>query len=277
MVNRVWFITGVSSGFGRALAEEALARGDRVAATARNPDSLEDLVRRNPGRVRAIQLDVSRPEQVTSAVEAALTAFGQIDVVVNNAGYTMIGAVEEVSDAETRAMFETLVFGALSLIRTVLPHMRARRQGTIVNITSISGLMAYPAGGIYAACKHAIEGFSEALEIELKSLGIKVLVVEPGMFRTDFFTRSIRLAAPLADYDATPVGPMRKAVFVPPEVLAALPHPSVAARAILDALENEQQPLRLVLATDAIESALAKVQRLDREIRYSAELAQRQQ
>jgi len=273
MANRVWFITGASSGFGRVLAEEALARGDQVAATARNPDSLADLVTANPDGARAIRLDVTDPVRIGEAVAEAVAAFGQIDVAVNNAGYGMIGAIEEVSDADTRAMFETHVFGTLGVIRAVLPQMRARRSGMLINMSSLAGLTGFSGGGIYAGCKFAIEGFTEAIEEELKPFGIKVLLVEPGSFRTDFFSRSIQFSEPMNAYAGGPIAAKRNAV----KSHADLPEPIVAIRAIFDAVERAEhdgQPLRLIIGADALRAARAKIDRLNREIGFSEDVAE---
>jgi NAD(P)-dependent dehydrogenase (short-subunit alcohol dehydrogenase family) len=267
VADRIWFITGASTGFGRALAEEALDRGDRVAATARDPRALDDLVARHPRRVCAIALDVTSPEQVEVAVQAAVDEFGRIDVAVNNAGYLVIGAIEEVSDAEARMMFDTHVFGALSIIKSVVPFMRRRGSGTIVNMSSIGGLCGYAGGGIYSSCKFALEGLSEAMEEELAPFGVRVLLVEPGTYRTDFFSRSLRLAEPLAEYAGTVVDERRVAVQVDPNLL---PPARLAATAIVDAVGRPDQPLRVIIGDDALDGARAKCERLSQEIDHSS-------
>lgn len=200
----VWFITGCSTGFGRVLAELTVAKGWRLVATARNSSSLTDLAVGREDRVLLADLDVTKPKQVAAAVAAAQEQFGVIDVLVNNAGYGYQSTAEEGEDGEIRALFDTNVFGLFDLTRAVLPSMRQRRQGHIINITSISGLIGGPGSGYYAASKHAVEGFSDALRAEVAPLGIQVTCVEPGPFRTDFAGRSLRQKrTQIADYDAT--------------------------------------------------------------------------
>lgn len=257
--DKVWFITGTSSGFGRELALEALARGDRVVATARSPQSLDDLVQRAPERVLALPLDVTRPEQIQSAVHEATQRFGAIDVLVNNAGYSVIGAVEETSDAELRSALETMFFGAAALTRAVLPRMRERKTGSIVQISSVGGFITAPGFGAYCAAKHALEAFSEALAAEVATFGIRVLIVEPGAFRTSLFGAAFRTIPPLDAYAAT-VGPTRNYVA---ESAGKQPgSPAKAAKAIADAVADGARSLRLPLGADAVTSIrdkLAKV------------------
>jgi NAD(P)-dependent dehydrogenase (short-subunit alcohol dehydrogenase family) len=188
----VWFITGCSTGFGRELARLVLARGWRAAMTARDPASLQDLVEGAGERALPLKLDVDDPAQSEAAVKAALDRFGGIDVLVNNAGYGYQAAIEEGVEAEIRAQFDTNVFGLFALTRAVLPAMRARRKGHVINITSVAGLVGYPGSGYYAASKHAVEGWSDSLAIETAPLGIKVTCVEPGPFRTDWAGRSLK-------------------------------------------------------------------------------------
>src|SRR4051812_7357273 len=183
---KTWFITGASSGFGTAFAEHALERGDNVVATARNPARLEALVARAPARVLALKLDVTNAATIQPAVDAALRRFGHIDYLFNNAGFGLVGAIEETSDAELRAVLDTNFFGAVAVTRAVLPAMRARRSGAIVNVSSMGGQMSFEGVGAYSASKFALEGMSEALALEVKPFGIKVLIVEPGSFRTGF-------------------------------------------------------------------------------------------
>src|SRR5688572_21937909 len=180
---KVWFITGTSSGFGRELALEALARGDSVVATSRDPGVLDDLARRAPERVLSLRLDVTKASEIRSAVTAAYERFGVVDVLVNNAGYSIVGAVEETDEAELRSALETMFFGAVALTRAVLPRMRERKTGSIVQITSVGGLTTAPGFGAYCAAKHALEALSESLAAEVAPHGIRVLIVEPGAFR----------------------------------------------------------------------------------------------
>ncbi|RKH55433.1 oxidoreductase [Corallococcus aberystwythensis] len=256
---KVWFVTGSSSGFGRSIVEEVIARGERVVATARDPRTLEDLVALAPDRVLAVRLDVTKAEQVQESIAAALKRFGAIDVLVNNAGYTLLGAVEEMCDAELRAAFEPLFFGAVAMTRAVLPHMRERRTGTIVQVSSVAGLVTYPGVGAYSAAKHALEGLSESLAKEVAPFGVKVLIVEPGMFRTKLLGPSFRSMPELPAYAET-VGPMR--AYVAQAAGTQPGDPVKAAKAIADAVAAGAPTLRLFLGPDApgaIREKLAQV------------------
>ncbi|MGA7817115.1 MAG: oxidoreductase, partial [Caballeronia sp.] len=188
----VWFITGCSTGFGREIAQAVLARGWRAVVTARDPDTVADLASTYPDRALPLKLDVTSPDAVAAAVAQVKSAFGRIDVLVNNAGYGYLSAVEEGEDNEVRAMFEVNFFGAVSAIKAVLPVMREQGAGHIVNITSVGGLVGNPGSGYYAATKFALEGLGEALARETAELGIKVTTVEPGPFRTDWAGRSLK-------------------------------------------------------------------------------------
>src|SRR5690348_16659611 len=189
---KTWFITGASSGFGTAFADYALQLGDNVVASARNVSKLEALVAKAPDRVLAVKLDVTQPAEIQPAVDAALRRFGRIDYLFNNAGYGIVGAVEETPDAELRAVMDTNFFGAAAVTRAVLPVMRAQRAGAIVNISSMGGQMSFEGVGAYSATKFALEGMSEALVREVAPFGIKVLIVEPGAFRTEFGAGALR-------------------------------------------------------------------------------------
>lgn len=200
----VWFITGCSTGFGRALATRVLERGWRAVVTARNRDSVADLVEGREDRALALALDVTDAAQIATAVEAAQGKFGRIDVLVNNAGYGYQSSVEEGEEAEIRAQFDANVFGLFALTRAVLPILRAQRSGRILNITSVAGLIGFPASGYYAASKHAVEGWSDTLRAEVAPLGIHVTCIEPGPFRTDWAGRSLRQTPNrIADYADT--------------------------------------------------------------------------
>lgn len=188
----VWFITGCSTGFGRELATRVLERGWRAVVTARNRDSVADLVEGREDRALALALDVTDAAQIATAVEAAEDKFGRIDVLVNNAGYGYQSSIEEGEEAEIRAQFDANVFGLFALTRAVLPILRAQRSGRILNITSVAGLIGFPASGYYAASKHAVEGWSDTLRAEVAPLGIHVTCIEPGPFRTDWAGRSLR-------------------------------------------------------------------------------------
>lgn len=254
---RVWFITGASSGFGRAFAEAALAGGDAVAVTARDTGRLAGLVASAPDRVEAIALDLDRPGAAEAAVGRAVARFGRLDVVVNNAGYGSVGAVEETPDAELRAQMETNFFGAAAVIRAVLPTLRAQRGGAIVNLSSMGGQMAYPGFGAYCASKFALEGLSEALAAEVASFGIKVLIVEPGAFRTDFAGAALKRMPSLDAYGEV-VGPTRAFADGMHGTQAGDPRRAVAA--VAAALAAETTPLRLQLGADAIDAVRAHTQ-----------------
>lgn len=260
---KVWFITGASSGFGRALVEEAVARGDRVVATARDLRSLDELLALAPGRVHAARLDVTKPDEVREAVDDALRRFGAIDVLVNNAGYSLLGALEETSDDEIRAAFETMFFGAVTLTRAVLPHLRARRAGTIVQISSVAGLVTVPGFGPYCAVKHALEALSESLAGEIAPFGLRVLIVEPGAFRTRLFGPAFR-AMPAFDAYAPTVGPTRAYAAQQAGVQAG--DPAKAAKAIADAVAAGAPTLRLPLGADAVQAIRAKLAHVASEV-----------
>ncbi|GAA4192077.1 oxidoreductase [Gryllotalpicola kribbensis] len=251
-----WFITGCSTGFGRALAEAVLHRGDNAVITARNADSITELAARHPGSALALPLDVTRHDQVVAAVAQADTRFGGIDVLVNNAGHGYRAAVEEGEDAAVRELFETNFFGLVDVTKQVLPGMRARRSGTIVNLSSIAGRTSPVGSGYYAASKFAVEGLSGSLRQELEPLGIRVVVVEPGGFRTDFAGRSLgQSAEPIADYAST-AGTRRKSAA---EDGSQPGDPAKFAQAIIDVVASPEPPLRLLLGTDALARTRAEL------------------
>lgn len=256
MSAKIWFITGSSSGFGRALVEEALRRGDSVVATARSPEALADLAQAAPDRVLLQPLDVTQPAQIQAAVAAGIARFGRLDVVVNNAGFSILGAVEETTDASLRATLELMLFGAVAVTQAVLPHLRERRRGAIVQITSVGGITTAPGFGAYCAAKHALEGLSECLALEVKPHGIDVLIVEPGAFRTSLFGTAFRFEPPHPAYTDT-VGGMR--AWVGASHGTQVGDPAKAARAIADTLALPTVPLRLPLGGDAIDGIRAKL------------------
>ena len=258
-MSKTWFITGTSSGFGRAIADEALRRGDRIVATARDPRALADLVSAAPDRVLALALDVTDGAAIERAIAAAIARFGAIDVLVNNAGFSIAGALEETSDADLRLTMETMFFGPATLTRAVLPHMRERRTGTVVQITSVGGLSTAPGFGAYCAAKHALEGLSEAVAAEVAAFGVRVLIVEPGEFRTALFGDRFRHMPALAAYEAT-VGPTR--AFVAAKANAQVGDPAKAGRAIVDAIAAGAPTLRLPLGADAVSGIRAKLERI---------------
>ena len=244
--SRVWFITGASTGFGRELAMAALAKGDRVVATARNIAHVKDLEERYPTHVRAVHLDVTHLTDIHMAIEIGVTTFGRIDVLVNNAGYALFGMIEDVNEVQIRRQFETNVFGRLNMTRAVLPLMRKQKFGHILNITSSLGIVGLPVFGIYGATKHAVEGFSEALAQEVAGFGIKVTIVEPGSFKTDFASRSLILIKPTPAY--SPVHDALSRAWRD----SPAGDPTKAAQAMIQVVEAENPPLRLVLGADAL-------------------------
>jgi NAD(P)-dependent dehydrogenase (short-subunit alcohol dehydrogenase family) len=255
---KVWLITGSSSGFGRSLVEAVLKKGDRVVATARKPEQLDDLVQQYPETIHAVRLDVTNLQDVQAAIESALNQYHRIDVLVNNAGYPALGAIEELSDDDIRRQFETNFFGALSMIRAVLPTMREQRSGHILNISSFAGVASLSGLGIYSATKFALEGASEALAQEVKPLGIKVTLIEPGGFRTNGAGSSmVTPKYPISDYAETSgktIDFMRASHSNQPG------DPAKAANAMIQVVESDDPPLRLALGED---SANGIVQKLD--------------
>jgi NAD(P)-dependent dehydrogenase (short-subunit alcohol dehydrogenase family) len=248
--SKVWFITGASSGFGRAFAEHALARGHRVVATARNPETLVDLTAKASDHVIAVTLDVTRPGDAEAAIKTAIARFGRIDVLINNAGYGLVGALEETSDAELRALMDTNFFGAMAVTRAVLPALRAQGSGAIVNISSLGGQLSFVGFSAYSASKFALEGASEALAQEVAPFGIKVLIVEPGQFRTELAGGSMRHMPEIDAYKAV-VGGTRTFAHEMHHTQAG--DPAKAAAAIEAALDAPVTPLRLQLGDDAVE------------------------
>jgi NAD(P)-dependent dehydrogenase (short-subunit alcohol dehydrogenase family) len=256
---QTWFITGTSSGFGRAFAEHALARGHRVVATARRVESLAGLVEQAPERVLAVALDVDVAGAAEAAVGAAVARFGRIDVLVNNAGYGVVGALEETPDAALRAIMDTNFFGAMALTRAALPVLRGQRGGAIVNISSLGGQLSFGGFGAYSASKFALEGASEALAQELAPFGVKVLIVEPGQFRTQLAGAGMR-HMPVIDAYTPVVGATRE--FARTMHATQAGDPRKAAVAIERALAAPATPLRLQLGGDAVDAVRAHAQAL---------------
>lgn len=247
---RTWFITGASRGFGALTAEQALAAGDAVVATARNPADVTARLGDHPNLL-AVRLDVTDERQAHEAVAAAVKRFGRIDVLLNNAGYGLLGAVEEASAAEVERLFATNVFGLLAVTRAVLPHMRRQRSGHIINISSVGGYAAYPGWGVYGATKFAVEGLTEALALEVAPLGIRATVVEPGFFRTDFLDGQSLSSTQqrLDDYAAT-VGAMRE--YAADNNHAQPGDPARLAVALVKLAHTPEPPLRLPLGSDTV-------------------------
>lgn len=254
---KVWLITGSSTGFGRSLAEAVLAKGDRLIATARKPEQLSELVAHYPDTASAVRLDVTNPTEVREAVNTALQTFGRIDVLVNNAGYGAVGAIEECSDEMIRKQMETNLFGVLDMMRAVLPVMRQQKGGHILNLSSVGGFVSFGAVGIYCATKFAVEALSEALSQEVASLGIKVTIVEPGAFRTDFNGRSLVTPEQSIDDYAPVSGEFLKWLA---EMDGKQPgDPNKAAQAMIRVVESDHPPLRLALGADAVSTIEAKM------------------
>jgi NAD(P)-dependent dehydrogenase (short-subunit alcohol dehydrogenase family) len=253
---KTWFITGASRGFGALVTERALAQGDTVVATARNAAAVTDRFGEHPNLL-AVALDVTDEAQAAAAAEAAIARFGRIDVLLNNAGFGLMGAVEEASAAEVEAVYRTNVFGLLNVTRAVLPHMRAAHAGRILNISSIGGYRGAAGFGVYSSTKFAVEGLSEALHAELAPLGIHVTVVEPGYFRTDFLDATSLSVSPtmIEDYAQT-AGRVRK-------VATGLNHnqpgdPARLARVLVEFVDAPNPPVRLPLGSDTVAAIEAK-------------------
>lgn len=260
---KVWFITGCSTGFGRELAKAVLERGYRAVVTARNPAKVEDIVASHQDRALVLELDVTDPVEVDAAVKSAAQHFKRIDVLVNNAGVGYFGAVEESDEEEVRCMFEINFFGLAHMTRAVLPTMRSQRSGHVVNISSIGGLRSFPTLAYYNATKYAVEGFSEALSLEVAPLGIKVTIVEPSGFRTDWAGRSAAESKNrIADYAST-AGKNRDDIR---GYSGKQPgDPVRAAAAIIAAVESPAPPLRLLLGRAALKGARAKIDMLKKD------------
>ena len=265
----VWFITGCSTGFGRELARLVLERGWRAVVTARDKARLADLVAAAPERALAVELDVTEPGQILAVAQAAEERFGRVDVLVNNAGYGYQATVEEGEEAEIRAQFDANVFGLFALTRALLPGMRERRRGHIVNITSVAGLVGFQGSGYYAASKHAVEGWSDALLAEVRPLGIHVTCVEPGPFRTDWAGRSLRQTpSGIPDYAETAAARLRATR----EISGRQPgDPIRAARAIVELTERSDPPRHLVLGAIGYEAVTAQLRRRLEEIEADRE------
>jgi len=262
--DKVWLVTGASTGFGRELVEYLLTQGARVIATARKVAALAELGTRYPERVLVAAMDVTDQKQVEAVVDSAVKWFGRIDVLVNNAGYGMVGAVEESGEEEFRPMFETNVFGLIRVTQAVLPQMREQGSGHIVNLSSIGGLVATPGFGLYNATKFAVEGLSEALAQEVKPLGISVTIVEPGPFRTKFLGKAGGEAKrKIPAYDQT-AGKMR--AYYTEQDGKQPGDPLKAAQAIVKAVEAENPPLHLLLGASTLPRVKGKIEALEKDL-----------
>ncbi|MGO4330094.1 oxidoreductase [Cupriavidus sp. 2TAF22] len=261
---KTWFITGVSTGFGRALAQAVIAQGDKVAGTLRNEAQRAEFAALARGQSFGYILDVRDDAAIPGVVAQIEREVGEIDVLVNNAGYGYEGSIEEATPADIRAQFDVNVFGAISVAQAVLPHMRQRRRGHILNVTSMGGLMTFPGVGIYNASKFALEGINEALSKEVREFGIKVTAIEPGAFRTDWAGRSMqRTASEIEDY-ATMLAPLRAARAARSGKQPG--DPRKAAQAILAVVAAQDPPVHLLLGTDALGFVREKLKALTAEI-----------
>ena len=263
-MSKVWFITGASRGFGALMAKDALARGDSVVATARNPQSVIDALGEHPNLL-ALRLDVTQEAAAVLAARAAVDRFGRIDVLVNNAGYGLLGAVEEASAEEVRALYDTNVFGLLNVTRAVLPQLRKQGSGRVINMSSVGGYQAAAGWGVYGSTKFAVEGISEALAEEVRPLGIHVTVVEPGYFRTEFLEGNslVSTGEQLADYAGT-VGAMR--TLAASISLKQPGDPRKLSLAMLQLADAAQPPVRLLLGSDTVRMVREKNRFVEQEL-----------
>jgi NAD(P)-dependent dehydrogenase (short-subunit alcohol dehydrogenase family) len=267
----VWFITGCSTGFGRALAEEVLLAGERLVATARDVSSLDDLVATNPDTLRVLSLDVTQHAMVQEVVKEAAEVWGRLDVVVNNAGYGLIGALEEYSDAQMQRCLETNLMGPIHVMRAALPILRAQKSGHIINMSAAAAISNYAGFSIYGGAKGALEGISESVRAEVAPLGIKVTLVQPGPFRTDFIARSLdRAQEHLSDYDKTSgqfLGFLERINGKQPG------DPVRAAQAIVQMVKEGKAPLRLPLGKYVTDKIKKKLQTSGRELQEWEDVA----
>jgi len=262
-MKKVWFITGCSTGFGRALAEHILAAGYRAAITSRNVSDVADIVESYPDSAIALKLDVTAKEDIKSAVDATIKQFGRIDVLVNNAGIGYFGAIEESEEEEVRRMFEINFFGLANVTNAILPVMRGQKSGHILNIASIGGLVGFPAVGYYNATKFAVDGFSESLAKETSHLGIKVTIVAPSGFRTDWAGRSANTSKIVIEDYASSAGANKNSIRGNSGNQPG--DPALAAKAMVKAVESENPPLRLLLGAGALKGARLKLEALKRD------------
>lgn len=262
-MNKVWLITGCSTGFGRSLALEVLGKGYKAAVASRNIDDVADIILKYPSTALAVKLDVTSASEIKAAVKETIEKFGQIDVLVNNAGIGYFGAIEESEESEVRKMFEINVFGLAKMTQEVLPHMRQHKAGHILNIASIGGLRAFPGVGFYNATKFAVDGFSESLSKEVGPLGIKVTIIAPSGFRTDWAGRSAKNSeTTIQDYADTAgknKGDIRGYSGNQPG------DPIRAAKAMIQVTETENPPLRLLLGEAALKGARMKLDELKKD------------
>jgi NAD(P)-dependent dehydrogenase (short-subunit alcohol dehydrogenase family) len=273
MADRIWLITGASRGLGRSFTQAALAAGDRVAATARDTSSLDDLVAAHGDAILPIALDVTDRDAAFAAVGQAHERLGRLDVVINNAGYGVSATIEELTEEQARRQMEVNLFGALWVTQAALPIMRAQGSGWIVQVSSIGGLAAFPLTGIYHASKWALEGFSESLRQEVEPFGIKVLIVEPSGFRTDWAGSSMERAEPIDAYEEIEAIAQRRAAQQEENNGAQPGNPELAAQALLDTLDRVEPPFRLLLGNVAYDVAVDRYESRLQEFRAGEQVA----
>ena len=271
MPQEIWLITGISSGFGRHLAEQLLDRGDRVVGTVRRTDAVADLAGAHPDLLRVELLDVRDTAALRAVVERTVADFGRIDVVISNAGYGVFGAAEELADAQIDAILETNLTAGIQLIRAVLPHMRAAGGGRIIQLSSYGGQVAFPGNSLYHATKWGIEGFCESMAQEVAAFGIGVTIVEPGGARTEFRYGSAQVADGLPAYAGTPARSFEK--MLDPAGDLAPGDPARMAAAIIDSVGEEPAPLRMVLGSHALDSTITTLQRRIADFEHQRDLA----
>lgn len=265
MAKKVWFITGCTSGFGNILCKQLLARGETVVATARKPELLEDLKKlaKTANQLLTLRLDVTKNEDIRQAVSHTVEQFGRIDVLINNAGFGHVGALEEISENEIRSSFDTNVFGLIEMTRAVLPTMRNQKSGFILNLSSVAGIAAIPGAGIYAATKFAVEGLSEALASEIAPFNIKLTLIEPGSFRTEFASGSLKTAPEMTEYNEA----LANTRSFYKSIGGNQPgDPEKAAKIIIDLANHPSPPLRLVLGGIALKRARDKLEKFSKEM-----------
>lgn len=270
-MQKIWFVTGVSSGFGLEITKQLLSRGDIVAGTVRNPQSTEELAARHPDTFVRLTLDVRDRKALRNAVDRTAEKFGRLDVLVNNAGYGLFGAAEELSDDDIDAIVATNLLGSITAVRAALPHMRRRRSGRIIQISSYGAQVAYPGNSLYHATKFGIEGFCESVAQEVAPFGIRFTIVEPGGARTDFRYRSARVANLLPEYDGNPAHAFLK-MLDPKNGLAAGDPVRMASR-IIEAGDAESAPLRIVLGSQALRATLETLEKRLEQLRNQTDLA----
>lgn len=270
-MQKIWFVTGASSGFGLEITKQLLSRGDIVAGTVRNPQSTEELAARHPDTFVRLTLDVRDRKALRDAVDRTAEKFGRLDVLVNNAGYGLFGAAEELSDDDIDAIVATNLLGSITAVRAALPHMRRRRSGRIIQISSYGAQVAYPGNSLYHATKFAIEGFCESVAQEVAPFGIRFTIVEPGGARTDFRYRSARVANLLPEYDGNPAHAFLK-MLDPKNGLAAGDPVRMASR-IIEAGDAESAPLRIVLGSQALRATLETLEKRIEQLRNQTDLA----